>query len=172
MAVESFDADDFPIVTKPIPVPPASISGISGQFAFTEHPTPPTANTTYQLLVSNSDMSEVLAIALFGDGGIIVQAGDPNNIPTYLGTWTPNLGTHTVHFQVDGAGIPTLFIDGVATPLAFLADLGSFWVLYPAASISYGGGGADPGPSTAIVRDIFVTSGITPPQTVFCCPVA
>lgn len=170
MALETFDADDFPIATKPIPAPPAGILGISGQFSFTEHQTPPNATTTYQLLVANFDLSQVLAVSLFGDGSVIVQAGDPNLIPTYLGTWTPNLGTHTVHFAVDGAGVPTLFIDGVAIPLTFVADLGSFWTVYPAGAITYGGGAGDVAASTQIIHNIFVTAGATPPQTVFCCP--
>lgn len=168
MMMETFDADDFPIAAKPFAAPLASVFGISGQFEFTEHQTPPNATTTYQVLINNFDLSQMFFLALFGDGTVLVQAGDPVSIPTYSGTWTPNMGTHTVHFAVDGAGIPTLFIDGVPIPLAFLANLGTFGG-YPANSVSYGGGAGDPTPDTSPLMNLFVTAGDTPATTEFCC---
>lgn len=171
MSMDTFDADDFPIATKPLPAPLASVFGISGQWSFTEYATVPNATTTYQLLVNNTGLTESVAVSLFGDGSIVVQAGDPNSIPTYTGTWTPTPGAaHTVHFSVDGAGVPTLFIDGVAVPLVFLANVGSFWTSYPAEAVSYGGGAGDPTPGSSPTRNIFVTAGVTGPETVFCCP--
>lgn len=168
MMMETFDADDFPIAAKPFAAPLASVFGISGQFDFTEYQTPPNAITTYQLLINNFDLSEMYFLGLFGDGSIIVQAGDPSNIPTYTGTWTPNGGAHVVHFEVDGAGIPTLFIDGVAIPLTFLGNFATFGG-FPADSVSFGGGAGDPTPASAPIRSIFVTAGSTPPETEFCC---
>lgn len=170
MSMDSFDADDFPIAAKPLPGALASVFGLSGQFDFTEYATPPNLNTTYQVVVNNAALSESVAVALFGDGGLVVQAGDPTLIPTYLGTWTPNGGAHVVHFAIDGAGVPTLFIDGVAITLAFFANVGSFLPLYPAGSVSYGGGSGDPTPGSSPLRNLFITAGATPPQTVFCCP--
>lgn len=170
MSMDTFDADDFPIATKPLPAPLASVFGISGQFYFTEYATPPNPTTTYQLVVNNDDLSQSLAVSLFGDGGVIVQVGDPNLIPTYLGSWVPNFGPHLVHFSVDGAGVPTLWIDGVAIPLTFFAAIGSFWTLYPIAAVSYGGGSGDPTPGSSPLLNIFITAGEAGPQTVFCCP--
>lgn len=170
MSMDTLDSDDFPIATKSLQSPLVSVFGVSGKFSFTEYATPPTANTTYQLIVNNDDLSQSIAVSLFGDGGVIVQVGDPNLIPTYLGNWTPNFGAHVVHFSVDGAGVPTLWIDGVAIVLTFLAALGSFWVLYPAAAVSYGGGSGDPTPGSSPLRNLFVTAGTTGPQAVFCCP--
>jgi hypothetical protein len=83
MLMETFDADDFPIAAKPLASPLATVFGVSGQFTFTEHQTPPNPNTTYQLIVNNTDLSESLLVSLFGDGSLIVQAGDPAAIPTY-----------------------------------------------------------------------------------------
>ena len=169
--MDTFDADDFPIDDKPLPAPLASVFGLSGQWSFTEYTTVPNATTTYQLLVNNTGLTESVGVSLFGDGNIVVQGGDPNNIPTYTGTWTPTPGaSHVVHFTIDGAGVPRLWIDGVEITLVFLANVGSFWTLYPAESASYGGGAGDPTPGTSPTTSIFVTAGVVGPETVFCCP--
>lgn len=168
MMMDTFDADDFPIASKPFSASLASIFGISGQFDFTEHQTVPNLNTTYQLLINNFDISETYFVGLFGDGGVVVQAGSSASLPTYSGTWTPNNGAHVVHFAVDGVGVPTLFIDGVPIPLVFVANLAPFGP-YPADSVSYGGGSGDATPDSAPIRSIFVTAGSTPPDTEFCC---
>lgn len=169
MRIDAFDADDFPIVAKPFSASLASVFGISGQVDFTEYQTPPTVNTTYQWLINNFDISQQYFLGLFGDGTVLVQAGDPSiAIPSYLGTWTPNNGAHVVHFEVDGAGIPTLWIDGVSIPLTFLANLGTFSG-YPANSISVAAGSGDATPDSAQIRSIFITVGATAPETEFCC---
>lgn len=171
MSMDTFDADDYPIATKPLPAPLASVFGISGKFSFAEYLTPPNPNTTYQLVLNNTGLTESLAISMFGDGSIIVQVGDPNSIPTYSGVWTPVPGaTHTVFFAIDGAGVPTIYIDGVAIPVPFLADVFSVWNLYPAQSISYGGGSGDANPGNSPLYNLFATSGVVDPATVFCCP--
>lgn len=170
MSMDTFDADDFPIATKALPAPLATVFGLSGQWSFTEYSTPPNATTTYQILVNNFDISETLLVSLFGDGSVVVQAGNAILVPTYLGTWTPVPGAaHVVHFSIDGSGIPTLFIDGVAIPLVFIADLGNFSGSYPANSMNYGGGAGDPTPGSSPLRSLFLTAGVTPPETVFCC---
>lgn len=172
MMMDTFDADDFPIASKPLPAPLASVFGVSGQFDFTEHQTPPNANTAYQALFTNAALTEGAFVGLFGDGGVVVQAGDSTTIPTYLGTWTPNGGAHVVHFSIDGAGVPVLYIDGVSIPLIFFGSVGSFLPLYPANSISYEGGSGDPTPDTSPLRSLFLTTGVVGPETEFCCPLA
>lgn len=171
MSMDTFDADDFPIAAKPLSAPLASVFNMSGQFDFTEYSTPPNATTTYQLLVNNVDLSESFAVSLFGDGNIGVQAGDPTSIPFYVGTWTPVPGAaHVVHFSVDGAGVPTLYIDGVLHPLLFVANVPTFWASYPVNSVSYGGGAGTVAAGVSPLRNLFLTSGIVGPETVFCCP--
>lgn len=171
MSMDTFDADDFPIAAKPLSAPLASVFGISGQFSFTEYPTPPNALTTYQLLLNNTGLTESFNIVLFGDGNLVFQLGDPTNSPTYTGTWAPVAGAdHTVYFAIDGVGVPTLIIDGVAIPLIFLANVPSFATLFPAGVVTYGGGAADITPASSPVRNIFITAGVTAPETVFCCP--
>lgn len=171
MSMDTFDADDGPVAFKPLPASLASVFGVSGQFDFTEYPTPPNATTSYQVVVNNFDISESLVVSFFGDGSVVVQAGDPVSIPLYVGTWTPTPGAaHTVHFSIDGAGVPTLFLDGVAIPLLFLANVPSFSILYPANMISYGGAAGVVTPASSPLRSLFVTTGILGPETVFCCP--
>ncbi len=170
MSVQSFDADDFPIVTKPLPAPLATVFGLSGQFAFTEYPTPPGPTTTYQIFMNNLGITQTLSVSLFGDGSVVVQAGDSTLIPTYTGTWTPNHGSHVVHFSIDGAGIPTFFLDGVNIPLVFFGNVLSAGSSYPDNSINYGAGAGDVTPASSPVRNLFITAGVVGPRTVFCCP--
>lgn len=170
MSMDTFDADDYPIAAKPLPAPLASVFGMSGQFSFTEYATPPNTMTTYQVILNNADLSETLIISFSGDGSVIVQAGDPDATPTYIGVWTPNAGSHVVHFSIDGAGVPTLYMDGVVIPVPFVADLGTLSALYPANNITYGGGAGDAAAAVSSLANIFLTAGIVGPETVFCCP--
>lgn len=171
MSGDTFDNDDFPIAAKPLPAALASVFGVSGQWSFTEFTTPPNSSTVYQLVVNNTGLTESLSVSFFGDGNVGVEAGDPTNIPLYLGTWTPSAGaTHTVHFTVDGAGVPRLWLDGVEIPLTFVANVPTAWTFFPAQSIAYGVDSADAAPTSSPVTDFFVTAGIVGPETVFCCP--
>lgn len=168
--MDTFDADDFPIAVKPLPAPLATVFGVSGQFDFTEYPTAPNAATTYQLLINNTGLTETLLVSLFGDGTIVVQAGPPASIPTYTGVWTPTPGAaHVVHFAIDGAGVPTIYIDDVLMPLALFGNVPSFGASYPANNISWGGGSGVAAAASSPLRNIFVTAGITVPETEFCC---
>lgn len=170
MSMDTSGAAQFPIATKPLPASLASVLGLSGQFDFTEYPTTPNAETTYQIFLNNSDLSEVLSVSLFGDGSLVVQVGDVGSVPTYIGSWTPNGNAHVVHFSIDGSGVPTLWLDGVAITLAFYGNVGSWATSYPANSINYGGGAAVADAVSSPLRRLFITQGATGPATVFCCP--
>lgn len=170
MSMDTTGVGDFPIAAKPFTAPLPTMSGLSGQFAFTEYQTVPNPSTAYQVLMNNLGTTETFLVSLTGDGNVLVQAGPTVLIPTYLGTWTPNGGSHVVHFSVDGTGVPLLFIDGVNIPLVFFGDVLSVGSSYPDNSISYGGGAADVAPASSPLRDLFVTAGVVGPETVFCCP--
>lgn len=167
--MDTFDADDYRNAAKPLPASLTSVFGISGQFEFTEYQTPPNATTTYQINLNNFDTSENAIFSLFGDGSVVVQVGDTVSIPTYFGTWTPNGGTHVVHFSIDGAGVPTLFVDGITIPLVFVANTPSAATLYPNNSITYAGGAGDVTPASSPLFNLFITAGATAPDTEFCC---
>ena len=171
MSMDTFDADDFPVASKSLPASLPSVFGLSGQFDFTEYSSPPNATTAYLLTANNLDLSESLSIALFGDGTIGVQAGDPASIPSYTGVWTPTPGAdHVVHFAIDGAGVPTLYIDAAPVPLVFFGNIPSFLSAYPMNSVHYGGGAGDAAAGVSPVRNIFLTAGALGPETEFCCP--
>lgn len=170
MSMDTAGATNFPIATKPLSSPLASVFGLSGQFSFSEFPTPPNGTTTYQVVLNNSILSQTLSISLFGDGSLVVEAGDTANIPTYTGAWTPNNSAHVVHFVIDITGIPTLYIDGISIALAFFGNIPSFGASYPANSISYGGGAGVAAVARSPLQRLFVSMGAFAPNTVFCCP--
>lgn len=161
---------EFPGATKPIPAPLVTVNGVSGQFDFTEYPTPPNLGTDYTFFVTNQDLSEVISIGLFGDGTLIIAAGDPAAIPTYTGTWTPTLSAHRIYFSIDLLGVPSLFIDGVAVALTFAGLSTSPASGLPANVVSLLIGGGDVTPGASPVRSVFLTAGNVGPNTVFCCP--
>lgn len=169
MSMDTLDANDFPTASKSLPDSLASVFGLSGQWDFTEYQTPPNASTAYQTFINNSGLTQTLSVSLFGDGSVFIQAGATASAPSYSGTWTPNGGAHVVHFQVDGAGVPTLYIDEVLIPLTPLGNIPTFGAAYPANSISYGGGAAVAAPAASPLRSLFVTAGIVGPETEFCC---
>jgi len=146
MAINTFSATDFPGVTKPFPASFVTVRGVSGQFTFTEYQTPPNSTTTYILFAINMGLSEVIDIEFFGDGTLVVKVGDPAAAPTYTGTWTPNNGTHDIHFSIDLLGVPTLFIDHVAIPLTFIGNIFSFAAALPVNVVGFFGGAGIPLP--------------------------
>lgn len=164
------DAGDFPAARKPMPAPLATVNGLSGQYSFTEYPSVPAALTAYNLYITNFDLSQIILVSLLGDGNVFVQVGDPAAAPSYAGTWTPNNGQHQVHFSTDALGLPTLWIDMVPIPLAFIGNIFSFASLEPANNIAFGFGSADAAVVTSPVTNIFVTAGSLDPGTEFCCP--
>lgn len=170
MSMDTAGATQYAIATKALPASLSSVWGISGQFDFTEYPTTPNAETTYQIFMNNSDISEVLSVSLFGDGSVVVQAGDVDSCPTYVGSWTPDGSAHVVHFSIDSSGVPTLWIDGNEVSLTLYGSVGTWAASYPANSINYGGGAAVATPASSPLRHLFVTDGETGPETEFCCP--
>jgi len=170
MSFDTAGATEFPASRKPIPAPLTSVNLLTGQYSFVEYPTVPNPATTYNLYVTNFDLSEIILISLLGDGNVFLQVGDPAAAPSYVGTWTPNNGAHEVHFSVDALGVLTLWIDGVLIPLIFIGNIFSFASLEPPNIVAFGLGSADAAPTTAPVTSVFVTAGNLGPEAEFCCP--
>lgn len=167
----SADAIELPGATKQIPAPLVTVNGISGQFDFTEYPTPPSPGTTYNIFVVNQALDQVAVFGLNGDGSVVVGVGDPTAFPTYVGTWTPTpLGAHRIHFSVDSLGVPSLFIDGVAVALTFVGLSVSAAGGLPPSSVALVIAGGDVTPTASPVRRVFLTAGNVGPNTIFCCP--
>lgn len=170
MTVETTGDTEFPAASRPLGSDLASVFGIAGLFDFTEYQTVPNGQTTYELIVNNVDQSQIALVGLFGDGGLIVQVGDPANAATYLGAWTPNNGAHRVYFSIDALGVPGLCIDGAPVALTSIGNVPSFGAFLPANSVAYLGGAGVAGAASNPVRDIFLTTGDPGPQSIFCCP--
>lgn len=166
MAFNTANATEFPGATKPLPQVLGSVNGISGQFQFTA----PNAQNSYNFVITNGDLSEIVLVALFGDGNVGVQVGPPANVPFYTGMWIPTSGPHEVHFSIDQSGVPTLFIDGVQTTLNFVGTVFSFASSLPPNVAAFFVGLGSAAPASAPVENAFVTRGVLPPETEFCCP--
>jgi hypothetical protein len=161
---------DFPGVHKPIPSPLANILNLSAEFEFTEFATPPTVNTTYSMFINNVDNLSTFLLTMFGDGSLFYQFGNPASSPTYLGTWTPNGGSHKVFISITALGVPSLFIDGVNIPIPFFGNLATFGSFFPMNTAGFFIGSDSAVPASAVVRDLFVAPGVLPKDVVFCCP--
>ena len=170
MLLNSAAATQFPAAVKTSPQPVTPLD-MSFQAKFTESATIPLgsgANYSFYLV----DQTGANAFLVFLDdlGSAAVHVGAVAGAIYRTGTWTPNNGEHTVHVTVV-AGVPTLYIDGVAI------------VLVPAGSLAVGIGTLGNNTVSAFftanvagshsekVSEIFITSGILLPTTDFCCPV-
>lgn len=171
MTVQSPGFLDEPMADKNFASSLIDIINTTLQFQFSEFPDIlGDPNTAYVVIITNFDLSKCILILLFSDGTVIFQLGPTLNATNYTGTWSPNNGTHTVHVTIDAMGIPSLFVDGVSIPLAFLSMGPSFAQLFPPNIMSLGAGNGTASPSSMSYEKAFLAAGIFPPDTVFCCP--
>jgi len=161
---------DTPGAFKSLPAPLVTVLNESGQFKFTEFPASAgDPNAQYQFFLLSVGLTEFLQIFLGGSGTAIIASGPPGAADAYIGTWTPNNGTHKVDYTLNAANVPTLTIDDIPIPLTFLGtgfsilgshasnavELFAFW---------------PPMVANSEVLDVFVASGIRPATNVYCCP--
>lgn len=158
---------------------PPLLTNFTLQFKFTMGVGPLHPGRSYDVILAGADSLMKFGVFMGEDpaepgGGVFsVLIGVGAFIPVFRGNWTPLPGsTYQVHVSVDGAGVPTAFINGVAVPLVS-APVGS-------------SGGVNAGPNVVVVRTttynddaplaevkrdwVFVHDAPTPPTTVFCCP--
>lgn len=162
---------ELPAASKAISL--TSFLNITGQFTFSEFPgTSGAALAVYTLQIYDVVNGVVVLVALFDDGTIDFELGPtPGPRSVYSGVWTPNGGTHKVHFTSDALGTPRLWIDGVEIPLVFFVFDATPPTTIPNTidfnMLNFDG----PGPAkSSTVRNVFVTTGVLSPDTVFCCP--
>lgn len=164
----SFDGPPSPAIIrirKLIPNP-VSLFGITGQYKFTEFDSQ-TAADFYDISLGDAGLVNALDLFLEGDGVVYFQVGPVANSPFYNGMWTPNGGTHVVHYTVDSGGVPTLYIDGVLINLVLMGSQVNF-ANAPDNSINVEFSRNNVG-VPARMFNYFLTAGIFPPTTVFCC---
>lgn len=169
----SFDttlATQYPGAQKALLASLPDILGISGKFTFTEFPTAPVAETTYQIFILNQDLSRVVSVSFFGDGSCAVQVGDVASAPMYIGTWTPDGGTHEVYFEISAGGVPTLYLDGLDITPPLFGDVPTFGASMTADAVSVFLASGANGAASGIVTDLFITAGAPGVSTEFCCP--
>lgn len=170
--VMSLDAlggiSDTPGASHPLAGALSSGLDITVQFKLTEHPGSVGSGTDYQLYFFDSTFTTWVLLFLNATGFAQIISGSTVSGDGYSGTWVPTGGSHKVDFSINALGIPTLFIDDIPIPLIFsgsgfspfgifVADTLYFFSLRPSAVTS------------AKVMDVFLTSGIQPPTTVYCC---
>ena len=161
---------DYMIARKELPEPVGSTFDKSGRWTFSEYQTIPNGTTTYQYWVNNSDISEIITISLFGDGNLIFQFGPVDLAYSWIGTWTPDGGTHTVHFSTGSlTEDPKLYINGVEVPLIFLGQLVTFGAQLVPNMIAVMGGSGETGSSTSVVSNIVLTTGTIGPNVPLGC---
>lgn len=170
MSFDTTAAPDYPGASKPLPASLPDVLNLTLRYSFTEYQSVPTPATAYQIAVNNFDNSLTAFLSMYGDGSFFLQVGLMAATPSYLGTWTPNGGSHEVHLTVDAVGTPALFIDGVAMALPFFGNVASFSSLFPADSVTLFAGSDQAGPQSSPVTGVFVSAGVLPETTEFCCP--
>lgn len=144
-------------------LPGVPTGSFTAQFAFQEIAAATSANKTYALGMFDSLGNGVFSIGLIADGTVII--GDQTDI--YIGTWTPVAGaSHIVHITRAGAGSLTLMIDGAMIALTPIAP-GPVVGVPSVVDASIANNDLD---GQGSYDNIFLTDGILPASTVFCCP--
>jgi hypothetical protein len=146
---------------------PVSVLGITGQYNFKEFPSLLDANNLYDFSIADFGGVNALDLALIGDGLVYFQVGPSVLSPFYHGVWTPNQGSHVVHYTVTSGGVPALWIDGVPISLVLQGSQATF-ANAPPNNINVEFERAAAG-GPALFTRYFLTTGIFPPTTQFCC---
>jgi hypothetical protein len=151
------------------PIPPA---GFTVQFRFSEC-IAPALGQSYRVAFSDAGgvvRCYVVLTTVVGPATVQVTLGGGSM--RWDGVWAP-IGVaappRTVHLSVDGAVVPTLYIDGVAVPLLPFGPVAP----PPAQPINSARAfilNTLGGTAKGSFDWIMVTSGELPPTTIFCCP--
>lgn len=160
--------NNVPAATHPISL--ASINNLTVQILFTEYAAPTgLGNSVYDFYVVSAGLTEAILIRLTDDGSILVQAGPVGAATTYFGTWTPNNGSHELHFVVDSLGVATLSIDDGDAPLTPFGAFPLFLGTLPANVVAIFMSSGPAFPDSASASKVFLSPGTLPSTTEFCC---
>lgn len=157
---------------RPFPSPLGGVTLLSTQFKFTEYPGSAGTAAIYHHFIFDSTFSNFIQVFMNATGLVLFIAGPAAGADSYSGTWVPDNGTHKVDYSIDALGVPTLYIDDVLIPLVFGGggNTPPFGSTFSADTIYFL---SEPGGAFVIsskVMDVFVTAGIQPPTTAYCCP--
>lgn len=161
---------DVAAAVKTLPASLSSVLDLSGKYSFTEFQASLGTGQAYEFWITNTDNSESILVFLDDFGNALVQVGPTALTSSYLGTWTPNNGSHVVFFTVDENGLPHLYIDGNEVALEFVGESPSAAELLPANVVAVDGAVFDGANETSPWTSIFLASGVLSPTTEFCCP--
>lgn len=144
-------------------LPSAPAGAWTATFEFTEVAAPPSGGKDYALGMFDGAGNGIFSVVFIGDGSLFI--GDATDI--LIGTWTPAAGaTHLVRLTGNGAGTLTLEVDGVSIPLTPVAP-GPITGTPSVVDASIVNNDLD---GQGSFDNIFLTNGIVPASTVFCCP--
>lgn len=161
---------DVGAAVKSLPSSLSSVFDLSGKFSFTEFQASLATGQAYELYVTNVDNSESILVFLDDFGNALVQAGPTALTSSYLGTWTPNNGSHDVFFTVDEEGVPRLYIDGNEISLEFVGQTPASAELLPANVVEVDAAVFNGTNESSPWTSVFLASGVLSSTTEFCCP--
>jgi hypothetical protein len=171
--VMSLDAlggvSDTPAAFRPFPLSLSTILLMSVQFKLTEYPGSVGSGSEYQHYIFDSTFSNWILVYMNATGFVQVVSGPTAGADSYIGTWTPTGGTHKIDYSIDMAGVMTLYIDDVLIPLTFAGGGFTPFGSFAANNVYFFSLKAPSAVSSSKIQDVFVTSGIQPPTTVYCC---
>lgn len=142
----------------------------TGQFTFTEFAGSVGFGISfYEHFLINAGKTQAVYMRLLDDGTLFIQAGLTLNATVFTGFWTPNNGTHTVHYNVVGLNNIQLWIDGVLISLSPLGSGGIATMSLPDNIAAFFFAAGNYFPDVASIDSVFISRPLLPPSTVFCC---
>jgi hypothetical protein len=170
MSFDTIAFNNAPGAQKSLLVTLNSVLSMTAQFTFTEYPNPTGGGRWYDHYIVTSGATEFVQVYLEDTGFLAVATGINNAGDSYSGAWTPNNGTHKVDISISAANVPTLLIDNVSIPLTFITSGAGLIGGFPTNCVAVFSTAAGlPGPTSSSLSNFFVTAGILPNTTVYCC---
>ena len=161
--------NDVPAAYHSIVLP--NVSHITAQFALQEFASAPTNLVFYQLFLVGAGSVQALELKLIADGTLFLSVGPRlGGAKIYSGSWLPNGSLRIIDLNIISLLVtPDLYIDGVPIPLTLIGPGGINIGTLPANVAAFFATTGSGFPDTAVIESAFVTSGIYPPGTVYCC---
>jgi hypothetical protein len=164
LATMNDDTGNTPAMSKSLAQTVLNIENLTLQYEFTEYQV---VADRYEAYIFNSALDKYVGVILTTLGAVFIDIGPLAGPDQYSGTWTPNGGTHKVHLTISALGVPTLWIDDVSIPLVNNGPVSGPAGTFPANAFLIDSVG--PNGASSLVHNAFVTNGIYPTTTEFCC---
>lgn len=165
--IQTVAGNSFAAIQSPLSAPPL-VSSYTLQFKAKD---PLAGFNGYIVYLMGADGKNKVTFSV-NPSVISIRTSNSDPAPQYTTPYTPMPGVNRqFHMTVDGAGVPSLWIDGILTPLTLSGTVAAFGGNTPNTLVIFTSGpGIGPPPNVMQFDEVFVDGAIRLVGTTFCCP--